>query len=139
MSDSYCSFEHGHGRGTAQSGSPAAAACCSTKSRRTACMATRSAASLKVVNSPATSCSPRWRRTWRLHALSLPLLQERRMRFIAMGCGREPAFAFALFGGCKSEILGEQKLFSAQFFDRISQLSCFLKFKALGRLPHIAF
>ncbi len=58
-------------------------ACCSTSSRRTACIATRSAASLNVVSSPAMSYSRRWRRTCKLHALSLPLLQERRIRFIA--------------------------------------------------------
>src|ERR1700722_5326537 len=82
ISDSYCSLEHGQGSGTAQSGSPAAAACHSTRSCRTACMATRSATSLKVVSSPTTSYSARWRRTWRLHALSLPLLHDKRMRFL---------------------------------------------------------
>src|SRR5213079_2173200 len=42
--DSYCSLLHGHGRGTAQSGSPAAEACASTRFLRTACIATRLAA-----------------------------------------------------------------------------------------------
>src|SRR5215469_12748172 len=52
---SYCSLEQGQGNGTAHKGRPAAKACRSTSSRRTACMATRPAASLKVVSSPATS------------------------------------------------------------------------------------
>src|SRR5580658_6658777 len=45
-------------------------------------MATRSATSLKVVSSPTTSYSPRCRSTCRLHALSFPLLQDKRIRFI---------------------------------------------------------
>jgi|HubBroStandDraft_1064217.scaffolds.fasta_scaffold00723_15 hypothetical protein len=34
--------------------------------------------------------------------------------------------------------LREQEFFCPQFFDRIPQLSRLLKFKSLGRLPHIA-
>src|SRR5260370_9457072 len=45
-------------------------------------MATRSAASLNVVNNPTTSYSARCRRTCKLHALSLPLLHDKRVRFM---------------------------------------------------------
>ena len=37
---------------------------------------------LSVVNRPTISQSPRWRRMWRHHALSLPLLHETRTRFM---------------------------------------------------------
>src|ERR1043165_2243670 len=79
MRRSYSALEQGQGSGTVRSGRPAATACASTRVRRTACIATRSAASLKVVRSPTTS-SPWPRRSWRVQALSLPELQERRTR-----------------------------------------------------------
>ena len=55
MIASYSAFEHGHGSGTTCSGSPAASACASSSSRRTACIATRSNASFVVVSSPAAA------------------------------------------------------------------------------------
>ena len=57
MRCSYASFVQGKGRGTGTRGRPAAAAWASTSSRRTACIATRSAASLNVVSRPTTSRS----------------------------------------------------------------------------------
>src|SRR5581483_7518207 len=58
------------------SGSPAAAAWASSSDRRTACMATRSAAALIVVSRPTTSYSSDRRSRCSAQALSLPLLQE---------------------------------------------------------------
>src|SRR5690606_35650519 len=72
---SYCSLLQGKGIGTIHKGSPAARACASRSSRRTACMATRSCVSFRVVTRPTTSTSPRCRSTCKAHALSLPLLQ----------------------------------------------------------------
>src|SRR5208337_912186 len=83
ISISYCSLEQGQGNGTFQRGRPVTSACRSTSSRRTACIATRSATWLNVVSKPAISYSRCWRTTCRVHALSLPLLHERRTRFIA--------------------------------------------------------
>lgn len=63
-------------RELARGGVPAAEAWASTSARRTACMATRSAVSLKVVSRPTTSTSGFWRSTYKVQALSLPELQE---------------------------------------------------------------
>ena len=52
--DSYSWFVQGQGNSTVQSGSPTASACSCTNALRTPCMATRSAAELKVVNRAAT-------------------------------------------------------------------------------------
>src|SRR5437016_2783135 len=103
MMDSYCSLLHGHGRGTVQRGSPAAAACASTRFRRTACIATRSATSLKVVSSPTISYSSRPRSRCRAQALSFPLLQESRIRFIAV----QPARVDPNYGPLKLISWGE--------------------------------
>src|SRR5207248_2458367 len=58
---SYFSFAQGDGMGTFHSGSPSASAWASSSSILTACIATRPAVSLTVVNSPATSVSLRER------------------------------------------------------------------------------
>ena len=62
-----------------RSGSPAARACASSTSRRTACIATRSTASLTVVSRPATAPGCVWRSTWSAQALSLPELHDSRI------------------------------------------------------------
>src|SRR5688572_28380101 len=67
---------------TLLSGSPAAPACSSTSDRRTACIATRSAASLKVVSSAPTSTAGSCRNTCSAHAESLPDDQARRIFLI---------------------------------------------------------
>src|ERR1041385_2346937 len=87
MRCSYSAFGQGQGSDTDRSGSPAAAACASTSERRTACLATRAAASLNVVRSPPTSipCKRSW---WSVHALSFPELHERRTRRAVMGWSR---------------------------------------------------
>jgi hypothetical protein len=64
-----------HGNNTETSGSPAAAAWGSTSSRRMACIATRSNASLNVVTRRTISMSGCWRRTWSAQALSLSKLE----------------------------------------------------------------
>src|SRR5580658_9536697 len=71
-------FGQGQGSSTGQSGIPVSSACVSTRPRRTACIATRLAAELKVVTSAATCTSGFWRSRCRVQALSLPLLQDRR-------------------------------------------------------------
>ena len=75
---SYSALLQGQGIGTGQSGNSAASACARRSSVRTACIATRSNASLIVVSSPTTSTSACSRRTCSDQALSLPLLQARR-------------------------------------------------------------
>src|SRR6185369_9889588 len=82
MRDSYISFVQGQGSGMTQSGRSAACACASSTERRVPCIATRSNSAFNVVRRPTISTSACWRRTWRLHALSLPLLQESNTRFI---------------------------------------------------------
>src|SRR5262249_5522237 len=52
-------------------------ACKRTSSSRTACMATRRKASLKVVTKPTTSVSPRCRNRCSAQAPSFPELQDR--------------------------------------------------------------
>src|SRR5580765_6068885 len=73
---SYIAFEHCAGIGTLTRGTPAAAACLSSNSSRTACMATRAASWLIVVSNAVTSNSPAARNLCSVQALSLPLLQE---------------------------------------------------------------
>ena len=68
--------------GTIHSGSPAAFACASNTDRRVLCIATRSNSVLSVASRPTMSQSPRWRRRWSVHALSLPLLHDTRTRFM---------------------------------------------------------
>jgi hypothetical protein len=68
--------------GTIHSGNPAALACASSTDRRIPCIATRSNSLLSVVSRPTMSQSPRWRRMWSVHALSLPLLHDTRTRFM---------------------------------------------------------
>src|SRR5579871_6471848 len=88
MRVSYSWFEQGQGSSIACNGRPAAAACASTRLRRTACIATRSADWLKVVNSPAI-----WPRIkCRAQALSLPLDQESSARFTQISGGGGNAF-----------------------------------------------
>ena len=72
MARSYTSFGHGDGIGICHSGSPSAPACACSTSTRTACIATRCAASLIVVSRPPIS-TPCCRRTCTIQALSLPL------------------------------------------------------------------
>src|SRR3989454_7788376 len=52
---SYCALLHGDGIGTGQRSRPAASACASSSAARTACMATRSDASLMVRSEEHTS------------------------------------------------------------------------------------
>ena len=60
------------------SGKPTASACATSKSLRTACIATRSNAWFTVVSKPTTSTSGSCRRTCSVHAESLPEDQARR-------------------------------------------------------------
>src|SRR5262245_29089166 len=76
MRASYSALAHGIGRKTGHTGRPAAAACASTSDRRTACIATRSTASLKVVSRPTISVFGSWRSRCSVQALSLPELHE---------------------------------------------------------------
>jgi hypothetical protein len=70
---------------TVTSGRPTLSACAIRSSRRTACMATRSAASLIVVSRATTSTSPAARAAASAKALSLPLLQLIQARFTERG------------------------------------------------------
>jgi hypothetical protein len=76
---------HGCGRGDPelcnQSRAPIRSACAVTRERRTACIATRSAALLNVVSSPAIRTSFRCDSRYRAQALSLPLLHENKTFF----------------------------------------------------------
>ena len=74
---SYSSFGHGDGSGTGHNGKPAAVGLRLTSSWRTACIATRSAVSSKVVSSAVTSTSGR-AQACSAHALSLPEAPRKR-------------------------------------------------------------
>ncbi len=66
------------------SGKPTHSACANNNCLRTPCMATRSNAWLRVVNSPTTSMAGSWRRRCKAQALSFPLLQESSTFFFVM-------------------------------------------------------
>src|SRR5437870_4021201 len=76
MACSYVAFGQGEGMGTATTGRPRAAACASSRLWRTACIATRAADALTVVNSATISTCCCFRITSRAQALSLPVLHD---------------------------------------------------------------
>src|SRR5688572_5133854 len=91
--------------GTTWTGRPTASACASSRLRRTACMATRSWASLTVVSRATTCMSPRPRRTCRAQALSLPLLQARTTFTSGAGAEAQPRPHRAAEGGVAERLL----------------------------------